>query len=74
MIQSFLLGAVYQVSLYYLPLFLQNARGYTIIESAAFVSAMVLVQSICSVLSGQYLSRMKRYGEVIWCGFACWTL
>ena len=74
LIQSFLLGAVYQISLYYLPLFLQNARGYTIIESAAFVCAMVLIQSICSISSGQYLSRRKRYGEVIWCGFACWTL
>lgn len=74
MAQSFLLGAVYQISLYYLPLFLQNARGYTIIESAAFVGAMVLVQSTCSVLSGQYLSRRKRFGELLWLGFGFWTL
>ncbi|CAK7564568.1 MAG: hypothetical protein SEPTF4163_002462 [Sporothrix epigloea] len=74
MLQSFLFGLVYQVSLYYLPLFLQNARGYTIIESAAFVLAFVLVQSTFSILSGQYSSRTKRYGELLWCGFGCWTL
>ena len=32
MVQSFLLCAAYRVSLYYLPLFLQNARGYSVIE------------------------------------------
>ncbi|EPE03040.1 mfs transporter [Ophiostoma piceae UAMH 11346] len=71
---SYLLGAAYQISPYYLPLFLQNARGYNVIESVAFVAVMVLVQSACSILSGRYLSRRNRYGEVIWCGFTCWTL
>lgn len=32
------------------------------------------MQSIASILSGQYISRRKRYGEVIWAGFALWTL
>lgn len=27
-----------------------------------------------SILSGQYISRMERYGEVIWSGFFLWTL
>jgi MFS family permease len=34
--------------------------------------------SVCgrsvSILSGQYVSRIKRYGEVIWVGYALWTL
>lgn len=35
---------------------------------------MVSCQSIFSILSGQYISRCKRYGEVIWAGFGIWTL
>ncbi|KAL4814296.1 major facilitator superfamily domain-containing protein [Aspergillus spinulosporus] len=73
-LQSFLLGAVYQAYLYYLPLYYQNARGWSPIVSAALTSPLVACQSISSVLSGQYISRCKRYGEVIWFGFGIWTL
>ncbi|KAL4911500.1 hypothetical protein BDW74DRAFT_8931 [Aspergillus multicolor] len=73
-LQSFLLGAVYQAYLYYLPLYYQNARGWSPIVSAALTCPMVACQSISSVLSGQYISRQKRYGEVIWFGFGMWTL
>lgn len=73
-LQSFLLGAVYQSYLYYLPLYYQNARGWSPIVSAALTAPMVGVQSCTSVLAGQYISRMQRYGEVIWLGFATWTL
>ncbi|KAL4919275.1 major facilitator superfamily domain-containing protein [Aspergillus aurantiobrunneus] len=73
-LQSFLLGAVYQAYLYYLPLYYQNARGWSPIVSAALTAPMVACQSVSSVLSGQYISRCKRYGEVIWFGFGVWTL
>lgn len=73
-LQSFLLGAVYQAYLYYLPLYYQNARGWSPIVSAALTAPMVSCQSVSSVLSGQYISRRKRYGEVIWFGFGIWTL
>ncbi|KAL4955737.1 major facilitator superfamily domain-containing protein [Aspergillus filifer] len=73
-LQSFLLGAVYQANLYYLPLYYQNARGWSPIVSAALTAPLVACQSVSSVLSGQYISRYKRYGEVIWFGFGCWTL
>lgn len=74
LVQSFLLGAAYQIMLYYLPLFLQNARQYSVLDSASISAALVIVQSFSSVLSGQYLSRRKRYGEVVWFGFSSWTL
>lgn len=73
-LQSFLLGAVFQSYLYYLPLYYQNARGWSPIVSAALISPMVGCQSIASISSGQYISRTKRYGEVIWIGFGLWTL
>ncbi|KAJ9259480.1 hypothetical protein DTO207G8_1043 [Paecilomyces variotii] len=72
--QSFLLGAAYQSYLYYLPLYFQNARQWSAIESAAMTVPMVACQSITSILTGQYISRRQRYGEVIWTGFGVWTL
>ena len=72
--QNFLFGAVYQSYLYYVPLYLQNAHGYTPLVSAAVCAALVGMQTLASVLSGQYISHVKRYGEVIWCGFGLWTL
>jgi hypothetical protein len=74
LVQSFLFGAVYQAYLYYLPLYLQNVLQLSVLDSAAYISAMVVAQSLVSVLSGQYLSRMKRYSEVIASGFGLWTL
>lgn len=73
-LQSFLLGAVYQSYLYYLPLYYQNARGWSPIVSAAMTAPMVGCQALASIASGQYISRTKRYGEVIWAGFGLWTL
>lgn len=74
LVQNFLFGAVYQSYLYYIPLYLQNARQYRAIVSAAIYSSLTVAQSMGSVLSGQYISRRKRYGEVIWLGFGLWTL
>lgn len=74
LLQSFLLGANYYTYLYYLPLYYQNVRGYSILTSALLLLPLVIAQSIFSVLAGQYLSRMNRYGEVIYVGFGLWML
>lgn len=74
LIQTFLLGSVFQTSLYYLPMYLQNARGFTVLKSACFASISVGIQAVASILSGQYISRCNRYIEVIWTGFGLWTL
>lgn len=42
--------------------------------SAALLIPIVIPQAIASALSGQYISRMKRYGEVIWTGYICWVI
>lgn len=72
--QNLLLGLVYYSQLYYLPLFFQNARGMTPTLSAALALPIPCAQMIASILSGQYISRLARYGEVIWSGFFLWTL
>lgn len=74
LVQSFLFGAVYQSYLYYIPLYLQNAHRYSPLVSASIYVALVGFQTIFSIISGQYISRRKRYGEVLWFGFGMWTL
>ncbi|KAH0333137.1 MFS general substrate transporter, partial [Aureobasidium melanogenum] len=74
LLQNFLFGIVYYSQLYYLPLFFQNARQMSAITSAALILPITAAQMTLSILSGQYISRRERYGEVIWAGFFLWTL
>lgn len=74
LVQSFLLGAVYQSYLYYLPMYFQNARQYSVLDSAAISTSLMVLQAVASISSGQYISQYKRYGEVLWFGFGIWTL
>jgi predicted MFS family arabinose efflux permease len=74
LVQNFLYGIVYYSHLYYLPIYYQNVRQYSPLLSAALTIPFVAAQSIFSISSGQYVSRTKRYGEIIWSGYALWTL
>lgn len=74
LIQNFLFGIVYYSQLYYLPLFFQNARQLSAVASAALLLPLTGAQMASSILSGQYISRMERYGEIIWSGFVLWAL
>ncbi|KAH9897582.1 major facilitator superfamily domain-containing protein [Xylariomycetidae sp. FL2044] len=51
-----------------------SARQMDLIASAALILPIVIPQAIASALSGQYISRMGKYGEVIWTGYICWVL
>lgn len=72
--QNFLLGSAYQAILYYLPLYLQNARQYSVMQSAAIVAVPAGAQAVASVLSGLYISHVKRWKRVVFTGFLLWTL
>ncbi|KAF1915100.1 major facilitator superfamily domain-containing protein [Ampelomyces quisqualis] len=74
LLQNLFFGIVYYSQLYYLPLFFQNARGMSPLISAALVLPITCAQMLASIISGQYISRKERYGEVIWSGFFLWTL
>lgn len=74
LLQNFLFGYVYYAELYYLPIYFQNVRRVSPVVSAALLTPLVVVQSMCSVVSGFYISKFSRYGEVIWLGFSSWTL
>jgi hypothetical protein len=74
LIQNLLFGIVYYSHLYYLPIYYENARQFSPLLSAILTIPFVAGQSIFSILSGQYVSRTKRYSEIIWSGYALWTL
>jgi MFS family permease len=74
LIQNLLFGIVYYSHLYYLPIYYENARQFSPLLSAILTIPFVASQSVFSILSGQYISRTKRYGEIIWSGYALWTL
>lgn len=72
--QNFLFGIVYYAHLYYLPIYYQNVRLFSPLLSAALTIPFVAAQSTFSTAGGYYISRQKRYGEIIVSGFALWTL
>jgi MFS family permease len=74
LLQNLFLGIVHYSQIFYLPLFFQNARRMSPILSAALTLPFTCAQMISSIISGQYISRTERYGEVIWSGFFLWTL
>ncbi|CAH0057293.1 unnamed protein product [Clonostachys solani] len=74
LVQNFLMGASYQAWIYFVPLYLQNAHQFSIIQSALIWIPLVGFQSGISILSGLYISKFKRYGEILWFGFGIWTL
>lgn len=74
MVQNFFFGLVFYTYMYYLPLYYQNVRRLTPLHSALLTIPMTATQAVASTLSGQYISRRKRYGEVIWLGFILFTV
>jgi MFS family permease len=74
LLQNLFLGIVFYSQTYYLPLYFQNARQMSPIMAATLLLPLQCAQMTASVVSGQYISRRERYGEVIWSGFFLWTL
>ncbi|WPH04330.1 Hypothetical protein R9X50_00721900 [Acrodontium crateriforme] len=72
--QSFLLGCSYYTNIYFLPLYFQNVRDKSPLVAACLQIPLVGAQSTSSFLSGLYMSYFNRYSELIWMGFALWTL
>lgn len=51
--QNFFLGSAYQALLYYLPLYLQNARQYSVMQSAGIVAVPVGAQAVVDSYCGR---------------------
>ncbi|GME30609.1 MFS transporter [Neofusicoccum parvum] len=73
-IQSGLYNLVWQVDVYFLPVYFQDVRGYSPLQSATLVLPLLLLQSVAGVLSGPLMTKLARYGPVHNTGMAVWTL
>jgi len=60
LLQGALYNWVWQVDLYFLPLYLQDARGYSPSKSAVLILPYPLVGSITGVISGPLMSKFAR--------------
>ncbi|KAH8197770.1 hypothetical protein TruAng_008059 [Truncatella angustata] len=74
MLQSALYNAAWQVDIYFLPIYFQQVRGYSALQSAALVLPLLLLQSFAGVASGPIMSKLARYGPVLYSGMVLWTL
>ncbi|KAJ5682720.1 hypothetical protein N7462_005885 [Penicillium macrosclerotiorum] len=72
--QSALYNAVWQVDMYFLPIYFQDVRGYSPLRSAALILPLLLMQSVAGVISGPLMTKLARYGPVLYSGMALWTL
>ncbi|CZR66294.1 related to DHA14-like major facilitator efflux transporter (MFS transporter) [Phialocephala subalpina] len=73
-IQGTLHDFVWQATQYFLPLYFQNVRGYSPLESATIILPFLLAQSLAGAISGPVMSRLARYSPVLRSGFALWAL
>lgn len=62
-IQSGLYNLVWQVDLYFLPVYFQDVRGYSPLQSATLVLPLLLLQSVAGVLSGPLMTKFKRQAQ-----------
>ncbi|KAI0901244.1 MFS general substrate transporter [Annulohypoxylon nitens] len=73
-LQSALYNGVWQIDLYFLPMYFQDIRGYSPLQNAMLMLPLLLTQSVAGVVAGQITSRLARPGPVIYGGLALWTL
>lgn len=55
---------VWQSTQYFIPLFLQEVRGFSPLRSAMLTLPFVLAQSIAGAISGPLMSRLARSVEI----------
>ena len=67
-------GFVYWANLFYVPIYLQNVRGYGPIISGAVIVPMLVSHGVGSIISGQIISRTGHYNLVILPGNLVWVL
>ena len=71
--QGTLHGVVYWANLFYIPLYLQNVRGYSPVLSGAIILPIVASHGIGSIISGQVISRTGHYNPVMITANFVWT-
>ncbi|KAK2873628.1 hypothetical protein FQN49_002217 [Arthroderma sp. PD_2] len=67
-------GWNFVVQIYYIPTFYQLVYGYSATKSGALLLPIVLVQTLCSTLSGLIVHWVGRYRECILFGWLTWAI
>jgi hypothetical protein len=52
---------VWQVDLYFLPLYFQDIRGYTALQTATLLLPLLVTLSVAGAVSGPLMTRFARY-------------
>lgn len=65
LVQNVLYGFVFWGNLFYMPIYLENVRGYSPILAGAIIMPMVGTQGIGSIISGLIISRTGHYNHVM---------
>ncbi|KAI1080416.1 MFS general substrate transporter [Whalleya microplaca] len=73
-LQSALYNGVWQIDLYFLPIYFQDVRGYNPLQNAMLMLPLLLTQSVAGIVAGQITSKLARPGPVIYGGLALWVL
>ncbi|KAH9226335.1 hypothetical protein K456DRAFT_58812 [Colletotrichum gloeosporioides 23] len=73
-VQSALYDCVWQVNLYFLPIYFQEVRGYSPLRSASLTLLLLLIHSAAGVASGPIMSKSARYAPILFIGMGLWTL
>ncbi|KKY13852.1 putative c6 transcription [Diplodia seriata] len=73
-LQSALYNCVWQVDMYFLPVYFQDVRGFAPLKSATLILPLLLLQSVAGVLSGPLMTKLARYAPVLHTGMALWLL
>lgn len=74
LLQGTLHGVVYWANLFYVPLYLQNVRGYSPIMSGVIILPMVASHGVGSLVSGQIISKTGHYGPTIIFSNCVWLI
>jgi MFS family permease len=67
-------GIVYWSNLFYVPLYLQDVRGYSPVLAGLIILPMVATQGVGSMVSGQIISRTGHYNPMIISGNLVWVI
>ncbi|KAH8886128.1 MFS general substrate transporter [Thozetella sp. PMI_491] len=73
LIQNLLFGFVFWGNLFYMPIYLENVRGYSPTIAGAIIMPMVGSQGLGSILSGLIISHTGHYNHVMIVAQALWT-
>ena len=65
---------VWQVDLYFLPLYLHDVRGYSPFQTATLLLPILVALTVAGAVSGPLMTKFARCGPVLWMGFALWLL